>query len=118
MNINGHKVYMLRHKPIDFEAVTIGGQRITVSAKTASLINYRRKKLKRRDERISREMREARLLPSETVTNGRHASYISSSNTRKHKPENMISLSQAKHAGIEAEYKQYIRNEARKYKLI
>ena len=110
---------LLVHKPIEFEAIIIGGRRVTVSVKTANKIRARRKQLAERDKRIAQEMRAAHLLPTETVTNGRHASYISEPfSTNKHKPENMISLSEAKHKGIEREYKQYVRNEARKYKLI
>jgi hypothetical protein len=110
---------LLVHKPIEFEAIIIGGRRVIVSAKTAEKIRIRREALKRKDARIAQEMKAAHLLPTQTVTNGRHASYIAEPfNTRKHKPENMISLDDAKHKGIEAEYKQYVHSEARKHKLI
>lgn len=110
---------LLVHEPIEFETVIIGGRRVTVSVQTANKIKERRIRLIERDKRISRELKSARLLPTETVTNSRHASYIPSAfSTNKHKPENMISLDQAKHKGIEAEYKQFIRSEARKLKLI
>lgn len=107
------------HKPVEFEAIIIGGRRVIVSAKTAEKIRIRRNMLAVRDKQISNELRSAHILPTQTVTNGRHASYIAEPfNTNKHKPENMISLSEAKHAGIEREYKQFVLNEARKAKLV
>lgn len=108
----------LLHKPLEFETVIIGGRRVTVSVQTAQKIRKRRIELIERDKRITRELKSARLLPTETVTNSRLQSHISSSDKTNHKPENMISLSEARHKGIEREYKQFVHAEARKAKLI
>jgi len=51
----------------------IGGQTIQVSIKTASKIRARRITLARKNARISKELREARLLPNIHGTGNKHA---------------------------------------------
>jgi len=109
----------LIHKPVERVTINIGGRECSVTKQAANIIMQKREALKLKDERISREMRSAHILPSNCVTNGRHASYIAEPFcNRKHKPENMISLDDARHKGIEKEYKAFVFNRARKNKLI
>ena len=64
---------MIKHEPIQFETMVIGGQTIQVSVKTAEKIRLRRITLARKDARISRELREARLLPNPNGKGNKHA---------------------------------------------
>ena len=60
------------YKPLEFETMVIGGQHIQVSVKTADKIRIRRKFLAQKDARISKELREARLLPNINGTDNKH----------------------------------------------
>lgn len=64
---------ILKYEPIEFETMEIGGQYIQISAKTADKIRVRRKALALKSARISRELREARLLPNINGTGNKHA---------------------------------------------
>jgi hypothetical protein len=63
----------IKHEPIEFETMEIGGQHIQVSVKTADKIRARRRKLAQKNARISKELREARLLPNHHGTGNKHA---------------------------------------------
>ena len=71
----------IKHKPLEFETMEIGGQIVQLSVKTADRVRRRREVLAKKNRRISRELKEAGLLPNSVGSNGRHAKCITPSYT-------------------------------------